>query len=182
MCERIQKEMAVYGKPTCAPSCPKDTYMWITCDNYFTMYLDGKPVTLNHAEDWTLIDQVLIPRTTKVICIAGENTELEAGFLIWFKNAFFDDSAVWMCTHELPDTVDWMSPDFDESNWKQAVLSEYNTPKTEVFHRVQVKNMSEQLQWFWSNKGTTTRPNPSGSRPIPWYQYCFCRLRIRFRS
>jgi hypothetical protein len=180
-CQIIKEDVAVYAKPVCAPTCAKDAFIWITCDNYFHLYFDGKPQALNFASDWTQVDKMKILPETKVITLAGENYEFEAGFLVEFKNAFFDTTAPWMCTNVRPDSDQWMKADFEpKDGWSTAVLSEKNGKKVETWQRDPVKDMDPESRWFWSNFSPVTRDAKSNA--APWDKYCYCRFVIKVKS
>jgi len=175
-CQRIQEDVAVYGTPVCSPTCSKDAFIRITCDNYFHLYFDGKPQTLNFPGDWTQIDELRIPEKTRIIAVAGENSEFEAGFLVKFDNADFDTTAPWICTNVAPEG-DWTKEGFDTSSWWPAVKSVPNVPKTQTSQREQVKGMPANANWFWSNMVVANKPTKT--RPMTWNRFCFCIFPVR---
>jgi len=175
-CKRFEHYVAVYAKPVCSPTCPKDAYIWITCDNFFTMYFNGKPQKLQYADDWTKVDKIMIPRDTKWIAIAGENKEYDAGFLVKFVNPWFDTTVEWLCTDKLPEG-EWTKPGSDLRGWKTAVTSEPNVARTESWQRDQIAEMLG-CDWFWSNIGNTTK-DPKAKNQVPWNTNAFCVLVIK---
>jgi len=152
----------------------------ISVDNSFRLYFDGVQQLLQHADNWTLCDRLLLPGTTQVIAIAGHNNEWAAGVL-----ASSDDltvitpcsntnstpsGAVWKCTNKAPTDDSWTRPGFNDSAWWLAVPSEANVDGTS---RGAVPCVSAAACWIWSNCIVTP---PGQTKITGWDVDAYCRL------
>lgn len=86
------------------------------CDNIPSLYWTGT-----------------IPRTTRVITVAGENTKNTHAFIVIGTSIGFKTTVQWKCTDEYLDG--WTAVDYDDSSWTNAVLQGHPTqPSITIEH------------------------------------------------
>lgn len=147
--------------------CRKDTYVYVTVDNSFSMFIDGKQKELSNPNTWEIADKVLIPASAKLITICGTNKEYGAGILISSEDPDLLARARWKCYSSVDKCPGWWTNlQCDDNAWPQAVVGERNDG---LGTRTRVPYIPTTTRWMWCNGSNSTHTKD-------WAPACTCRI------
>jgi HEAT repeat protein len=121
---------------------------FITADNLFTLYLNGKPVgqSTSNPNDWNKAKRfdiaALLAPGRNVVAVEGVNTlDGPAGLLVKFVVTLADGRQVslasddsWKCSEK--ESPNWQQPAFDDKSWQAAhIVGEYGAAPWGKFAR-----------------------------------------------
>ncbi|KAK6169073.1 hypothetical protein SNE40_020194 [Patella caerulea] len=147
----------VIKKPSAQPPITGDA----TCDNIMYFYADGVQYTNKNDNDWTKSSPVSIPGDTQVVAVKCKDLHVVAGIKLALSNGIKTDTT-WKCSKTY--AVGWNKPGFDDSNWPNAIVPNYNWGSKPA-------SLNGKADWIWTTgyRGQDTTvycrkviKNPSG--------------------
>lgn len=148
--------------------CRNDTYVYVTVDNSFSMYIDGKQQRLSNPSTWEVADKVLIPAGAKLITICATNELYKAGILISSENPDLLARARWKCYSSVEKCPGWWTNlQADDHAWSQPVSDELNNGQGT--RERAVPYIPTTTRWVWCNAASTTLTKD-------WAPACTCRI------
>lgn len=95
------------------------------CNDKCEVYVDGE-----HYGSTENYEQVLtntIPKTSRLIAIAGENADREHGMTLANVANGFSSSREWVCSEGFSGSTNWTTIDYEDMDWTLAVHQTLST-------------------------------------------------------
>lgn len=89
------------------------------CNHKCVVYADTKLIATDVGNTPDQFRSFTIPRTTRVIYVAGENAGSKKAFIVIGTSIGFKTTEQWKCTDQDPEG--WTAVDYDDSSWTDAV-------------------------------------------------------------
>ena len=132
--------------------------MKVVCDDYKTVYVDGKIMQLSSDDrtSWKRIATFDIPATTSVIGVKCEDLRGGHGIKVEVAdktgNVVLTSDVTWKCSREEQSTNSWAEDSFQENqSWGPAVVTT-NHPNGEPF----LKDVGGKVIWASDTTGAET--------------------------
>ena len=108
------------------------------------IFADGQ--SLGTDSDWSNPTTYLVPGNTRVLSVAGENTEGAFRGILGSTSNGEMTNETWKCSSVL--SPGWNSPDFDDQDWPFARVEDHPWGT--------IHGIAETAKWIWANNNEDT--------------------------